>query len=308
MSKWMLKACPICGGDLEWIEEEDGEPCREWRCMQAGHHFSQEEIDKAMAGFGTTRRLPPPKAAPPKQQETLNIDLEFLRKVYTPETVILLEVPLKPPFIDKHALHQYYADNRVRLIAEAFAYGEEETRNRWGIRDSSWTRQKHLWGLPINPSGGNLKRSIIHPNTKAPGEERVSRRVIVLGRVIKVLGALTRRDALWALYQAQHFIKANGPAGALPMDTIVTIVAGTFGLNLEQLKSIERSKEIDEARSVAMYILFNTGRFSTADIGRGLAGQHYSTVRYNINRVEQRLGLNSGQGLRRIIDEIQAQL
>lgn len=273
-------------------------------------------MDKIMAGTGTARQLLTQRETPPKHKAT-EIDIEILRKTSTPDTVILLEIPPKPPSRNKSALHQYYEENRLKLIAEAFAYGEKATKKRWKIGDNGWTNLKHRWGLPINPRGGSTKRPTPVPGlrkivnaleTDTAEGELVKKRVIIMGRVLQILKPLTRRDALWALYQAQHFIRQNGPAGALPMDTIISIVADTLGLKPEQVKSADRSKEIDEARQMAMYILYTTGRFTTIQIGQGLAGQDHSTVSYHINRLTQRLGLNSGKGFRRIIDEIQAQI
>jgi hypothetical protein len=31
-----LKACPKCGGDLEWLKDD-----REWLCLQGGHRFDE---------------------------------------------------------------------------------------------------------------------------------------------------------------------------------------------------------------------------------------------------------------------------
>jgi len=141
---YILKGCPDCGGDLEWSDDEES-----WVCIQGAHRHSQRKMENL-------------KRREENRQKSKAIDFPFyepspdeLRAIYTPETVSLLPVPSKPS--NKKAVYSFNEAHRIRIIAEAFAYGEVKAMRRWGIRKGHWPRIKRRWGLPLGRRGGNYQ-------------------------------------------------------------------------------------------------------------------------------------------------------
>jgi hypothetical protein len=124
MPDMILKACSKYGGDLLWDEDE-----QEWCCIQAGHRFSQEEMEEKINKAAEERRareLPPVPPAP---------ELHGRRGGR------------------KNLLAEYYEQNKERIIADIKTIGETATRKRWWILPHHWTTLKRRWGLPVNKRG-----------------------------------------------------------------------------------------------------------------------------------------------------------
>lgn len=80
---------------------------------------------------------------------------------------------------------------------------------------------------------------------------------------------------------------------------VIRIVAQHFGLRAEDLTGRKRTKEIANARQIAMYLLREENDLSLPAIGDHLGGRDHSTVRYGVERVSDEL--NSDEALRTTI-------
>jgi chromosomal replication initiator protein len=74
-----------------------------------------------------------------------------------------------------------------------------------------------------------------------------------------------------------------------PPASVVRIVAEHFGLRSEDLTGRKRTKEIANARQIAMYLLREENDLSLPAIGDQLGGRDHSTVRYGVERVTEDL-------------------
>lgn len=67
--------------------------------------------------------------------------------------------------------------------------------------------------------------------------------------------------------------------------TLIRIVAAHFGLKAEELCGRKRTKEIANARQIAMFLLREEHALSLPAIGDQLGGRDHSTVRYGVEKV-----------------------
>jgi chromosomal replication initiator protein len=74
-----------------------------------------------------------------------------------------------------------------------------------------------------------------------------------------------------------------------PPAGVVRIVAEHFGLRTEDLTGRKRTKEIANARQIAMYLLREENDLSLPAIGDQLGGRDHSTIRYGVERVSEDL-------------------
>jgi chromosomal replication initiator protein len=84
-----------------------------------------------------------------------------------------------------------------------------------------------------------------------------------------------------------------------PPAGVVRIVAEHFGLRTEDLTGRKRTKEIANARQIAMYLLREENDLSLPAIGDQLGGRDHSTIRYGVERVAE--DLDHDEGLRMTI-------
>jgi chromosomal replication initiator protein len=84
-----------------------------------------------------------------------------------------------------------------------------------------------------------------------------------------------------------------------PPAGVVRIVAEHFGLRSEDLTGRKRTKEIANARQIAMYLLREENDLSLPAIGDQLGGRDHSTIRYGVERVAE--DLDRDEGLRMTI-------
>jgi chromosomal replication initiator protein len=71
--------------------------------------------------------------------------------------------------------------------------------------------------------------------------------------------------------------------------TLLRIVAEHFSLRPEELKGRKRTKDVANARQIAMYLLREEHGLSLPAIGEHLGGRDHSTVRYGVERVAEDL-------------------
>ena len=81
--------------------------------------------------------------------------------------------------------------------------------------------------------------------------------------------------------------------------SVVQIVAGHFNLTKEALLGRSRTKEVANARQLAMYLLREENGLSLINIGELLGGRDHSTVRHGVEKIAQ--DIERDEGVRREI-------
>lgn len=96
------------------------------------------------------------------------------------------------------------------------------------------------------------------------------------------------------------------PAPADTLETVISVVATTFALGVDDLIGRKRDKETAQARQVAMYVIRQRGESSLSDIGSALGGRNPSTVSHACEKVAE--DISNSHILRRKVEEIQKNL
>lgn len=90
-------------------------------------------------------------------------------------------------------------------------------------------------------------------------------------------------------------------------NTILTIIADTFEVSIEDLKSNSRRREISWARQIGMYLMRQYTDLSLPRIGEEFGGKDHTTVIYSCEKITQlrETDQNLSQTLRQLSDRIQ---
>jgi len=72
------------------------------------------------------------------------------------------------------------------------------------------------------------------------------------------------------------------------VDLIQKAVCEYFGLKIHDIKAKKRTKEIANARQIAMYISKQLTHLSLSEIGRYFGGKDHATVIYACRQIEER--------------------
>jgi chromosomal replication initiator protein len=72
------------------------------------------------------------------------------------------------------------------------------------------------------------------------------------------------------------------------VDGIQKVICDFFGLKLADLKSKRRTREISNARQIAMYVCKQLTNLSLSEIGSSFGGKDHATVIYACKQVEEK--------------------
>ncbi len=92
----------------------------------------------------------------------------------------------------------------------------------------------------------------------------------------------------------------------LSPDRVVEMVAGAFGITVDQLLARDRSRQVALPRQIAMYLLREEAHISLPQIGEALGGRDHTTVMYACDKVADLL--EQDDRLRRQVVDIRDQL
>ena len=74
------------------------------------------------------------------------------------------------------------------------------------------------------------------------------------------------------------------------VDIIQKAVGEYFGMKAQELKTKKRTKEVANARQIAMYITKQLTQLSLSEIGRSFGGKDHATVIYACKQIEEKRG------------------
>lgn len=89
-------------------------------------------------------------------------------------------------------------------------------------------------------------------------------------------------------------------------DALIRLVASHFQLKADDLRGRKRTKEVANARQIAMFLLREEHALSLPAIGAQLGGRDHSTVRYGIEKVANEL--NENEALRQTITALREKI
>ncbi len=126
-------------------------------------------------------------------------------------------------------------------------------------------------------------------------------------------GALIRALAyisIWGLAMTVENItpvleRQSEKVAATP-EVILSVIADTFAISIEDLKSNSRRREISWARQIGMYLMRQHTDLSLPRIGEEFGGKDHTTVIYSCDKISQLLHSDNGlvQTLRQLSDRI----
>lgn len=92
----------------------------------------------------------------------------------------------------------------------------------------------------------------------------------------------------------------------ITVETIQKAVSEYFGIKTQELKTKKRTKEVANARQIAMYIAKQHTNLSLSEIGRCFGGKDHATVIYACKQIEDRRGRD--ENLNKSIENINKKL
>ncbi|GAB4520641.1 MAG: chromosomal replication initiator protein DnaA [Anaerolineales bacterium] len=161
-------------------------------------------------------------------------------------------------------------------------------------------RSRFEWGLTadIQPPDFETRLAILRYKAERSNDhiddsalEMIARNVN--SNIRELEGALTRVIAFANLrgVQVTSELVEVALADLLPRrtevepDSIVKVVADTFGVTVERMLSRERSRRVAVPRQIAMYLLREEAHLSLPQIGEMLGGRDHTTVMYGCDKV-----------------------
>lgn len=182
-------------------------------------------------------------------------------------------------------------------------------------------RSRFEWGLTVDiqPPDLETRMAILHSKAERAGRQVPNDIIETIARQIQsnireLEGALTRVLAYADLSGLPITLKLANSAlvdllpQATPLEpqTVLDVVALTFGVTLERLLGRDRSREVALPRQVAMYLLRHEANISLLQIGAALGGRDHTTVMYACDKVADLI--ERDDGLRRQVIHAREQL
>lgn len=124
------------------------------------------------------------------------------------------------------------------------------------------------------------------------------------GSLIKLCAYVSLTKTPINLEVAQHVLKDLLPDENKPItiDIVQKIVSETLGIKVQDIRSKKRTKEISNARKIAMYITKKLTNLSLTEIGNAFGGKDHATVIYACKQIDKEK--EKDENLSRLIDSI----
>lgn len=139
--------------------------------------------------------------------------------------------------------------------------------------------------------------------------ERVKSNIRELeGSLIKLCAYTSLTKVPISIDIAKHILKDLLPDENKPItvELIQKVVCETMGIKIQDIKSKKRTKEISNARKIAMYITKKLTNLSLVEIGHYFGDKDHATVIYACKQIEK--SRQNDENLNRLIDSIMRRL
>jgi len=110
---------------------------------------------------------------------------------------------------------------------------------------------------------------------------------------IAAYASLTRREIDMALVQEVLKKIVNDIKEKVTVEEIVKIVAGKFGVKIDEIKAAKKNKSLTVPRHIAMYLARKLTTSSYPDIGEKIGGRDHSTVIYACNKIKKLMDMDN---------------
>lgn len=122
------------------------------------------------------------------------------------------------------------------------------------------------------------------------------------GALNRVVAYVSINDCPMTVDIVKNIINFSGSGGSLTIDKIIETTASYFTLESSDLKGQNRSKEVSQARQVAIYLARDMTNQSFPSIGDAFGGRKHTTILYSFEKMKEELQTN--KKLSEIISEI----
>ena len=172
-------------------------------------------------------------------------------------------------------------------------------------------RSRFEWGVPINIHAPDYetRMAILKNKVEMDNLDNIDENILeyiadnITYNVRALEGALNKLSVFSelgkthiSLEKAKDILKDHiskeGTVSITP-ELIINVVSEHTGISVEDIKSTKRTKDISNARQVAMYLCRKYTVNGLKTIGNFFGGKEHSTVMSNIKKVEQKLSEDS---------------
>ncbi|MDD3013426.1 MAG: chromosomal replication initiator protein DnaA [Candidatus Gastranaerophilales bacterium] len=122
------------------------------------------------------------------------------------------------------------------------------------------------------------------------------------GALNRVVAYVSINDCPMTVEIVKNIINFSGSGSSLTIDKIIETAAGYFALESSDLKGQSRSREVSQARQVAIYLARDMTNSSFPTIGDAFGGRKHTTILYSFEKMKEELQIN--KKLSEIISEI----
>jgi chromosomal replication initiator protein len=122
------------------------------------------------------------------------------------------------------------------------------------------------------------------------------------GALNRVVAYVSINDCPMTVDIVKNIINFSGSGNSLTIDKIIETTASYFALESSDLKGQSRSKEVSQARQVAIYLARDMTNTSFPSIGDSFGGRKHTTILYSFEKMKEDMQTN--KKLSEMISEI----
>ena len=111
----------------------------------------------------------------------------------------------------------------------------------------------------------------------------------MVGALNRVLAFSKVNTTSPSIYECKRILKdfINSNIKSISVESIQTLVASHFNLNMQELLSPRRSRSLARPRQIAMYLAKQYTTNSLPDIGRKFANRDHTTVIHAVKKIDE---------------------
>ena len=147
-------------------------------------------------------------------------------------------------------------------------------------------------GISLEDNGNQPKR-------------RPAMKLSALGKVLQAIGSLKKDDATWCLTEAMSYVrKKEGPASDTA--TVIRVTARFFKVTPAEIIGRRRTETVVRARQMVMFLLWQTSRYTLAQVGEAVGGRSPATISHAFQKVSKGIvnDMEVADEVNRITDEL----
>ena len=112
------------------------------------------------------------------------------------------------------------------------------------------------------------------------------------GALNRVVAYCSINDCPITVEIVRNIINFSGAGSNLTIDKIIEVTAHHFSLESSDIKGLSRSKDVSQARQVAIYLSRDMTNSSFPTIGQAFGGRKHTTILYAFEKMKEEMHLN----------------